>query len=93
MARKLVRKGDRNSAGGIALTGDESFIIDGRPACVVGTPVSPHPPCPDEPGHCNAKTQQGEHTFILGNLKINVVGDVDSCGHARVEGSNTFIVG
>ena len=93
MTRKLVRLGDENSAGGRALDGDRSFIVDGRPVCVVGTPVSPHAPCPDEPAHCNAVTQQGEYTMIIGNIKANVTGDVDSCGHVRTQGSDTFIIG
>lgn len=90
---KVVRKGDRNSAGGVTLSGDKTLIIDGRPVSPIGTPVSPHLPCPKIPAHCNARTMQGSKSFIIGNKKVNVVGDVDTCGHARIEGSSTFIIG
>jgi len=90
---KVVRKGDKNSAGGIAMSGDPTFIVDGRPVVVIGTPVSPHHPCPRVPIHCSAKTARGDKTYIVGNKLINVVGDTDTCGHPRVEGSSTFIVG
>ena len=90
---KVVRKGDKNSAGGAALGGNPTFIVDGLPVVTVGTPVSPHDPCPLVPIHCSAKTAKGEHTFIVGDIAVNVVGDNDTCGHPRVEGSSTFIVG
>lgn len=89
---EVVRKGDKNSAGGRTLTGDKSFIVDGRPICPVGTPVSPHKPCPEVKKHCNAKTSQGTKSFILNGIKVNVKGHVDTCGHSRAEGSKTFIV-
>lgn len=86
MAR-VVRKGDVNSGGGRTLSGDNTFIIDGRPVCPIGTPVSPHG------RHSRSKTAQGNKTFILGGRNITIVGNIDTCGHRRVEGSKTFILG
>ena len=89
----IVRKGDVNSAGGIALLGNPAFIVDGRPVCTIGTPVSPHFPCPRIPIHCHAVTMLGKQEYVINGIKVNVVGDIDSCGHPRVTGSPTFIVG
>jgi len=87
MAR-VVRKGDVNSGGGRTLTGDKTFLVDGRPVCPIGTPVSPH-----ERKHYNARTAQGNKTYIINGKKITVVGNIDTCGHRRIEGSRTFILG
>lgn len=90
---KVVRLGDVNSAGGATLRGDPTFIVDGKPVSPVGTPVSPHAPCPLVPIHCSAVTTQGDQTFIIGGINVTVVGSIDSCGHPRVTGSETFIIG
>lgn len=90
---KVVRLGDMNSAGGRTMSGDSSFIVDGKPVCPVGTPVSPHAPCPLIKSHCNAKTTQGSGSFIVNGIKVTVVGNVDTCGHARVQGSDHFLIG
>ena len=89
---EVVRKGDKNSAGGRTLKGDKSFIVDGREICPIGTPVSPHKPCPKVKKHCHAKTAQGTKSFIITGIKVTVKGHRDTCGHPRVEGSKTFIV-
>ena len=62
-----VRIGDVNSAGGAAIgAGATSVIINGRPACLIGTSVTPHPCC-GAPGcgkHCSAKTTLGSMSVI-----------------------------
>ena len=87
MENRVVRKGDRNSAGARALTGDKTFLVDNRPVCPIWTPVESHQL------HTNVRTAQGNKTWILNNRKITVVGNRDTCGHRRVEGSRTFILG
>ena len=89
----VVRKGDVNSKGGRATSGDRTLIVDGRPTVTIGTSVSPHVPCPRVPKHCNAKTAGGSRYFILNGKPVNVIGNKDTCGHSRVTGSKTFIVG
>lgn len=86
---KIVRKNDKNSGGGRALKGDDSFIVNNRPAVRVGAPVSGHGP----PPHSSPKTAGGSKSFILTNIKANYVGNTDTCGDARVEGSKDFIIG
>jgi uncharacterized Zn-binding protein involved in type VI secretion len=89
---KVVREGDVNTAGGRAVSGLASFIVDGRKVVPIGTPVTPHKPCPEKKKHCNAKTSEGTNSFIVGGRKINVVGHKDTCGHARATGSSSMIV-
>lgn len=90
---KVHREGDRNSAGGKIMRGDKSMIINGRPVAPIGSPVSPHKPCPEVKKHCHAKTAQGTRSFIVGGKKVTVETNKDTCGHARVGGSPDFIVG
>lgn len=89
---KVVREGDKNSAGGRVIKGNSTFLVDHKPISVDGSPVSPHKPCPDVPKHCHAKTANGTHSFIINGIPVNVVGDQDTCGHPRVDGSSTFII-
>lgn len=89
----VVRQGDVNSAGGRALIGNRNLIVDGKPIVTVGTPVSPHFPCPRVKIHCRAVTTTGTRSLIVNGKPVNVIGNRDSCGHARVTGSRTFIVG
>jgi uncharacterized Zn-binding protein involved in type VI secretion len=89
----IVRLGDVNSAGGKAMVGNRNLIVDNRPVVTIGTPVSPHAPCPKVPIHCRAVTTTGSRNVIVNNKPVNITGNVDSCGHPRVTGSRTFIVG
>lgn len=88
----VVRQGDKNSAGGRVVRGNPSFLVDGRPVSVDGSPVSPHKPCPEDHEHCHAKTAEGTTKFIVDGIPVNLVGNHDTCGHARVEGSPHFYV-
>jgi uncharacterized Zn-binding protein involved in type VI secretion len=89
---KVVRQGDKNSAGGRVIKGNKNFMVDGRPVSVDGSPVSPHKPCPKHKIHCHAKTSQGTHHFMVDGIPVNVMGDKDTCGHARAQGSPGFYV-
>lgn len=89
---KVHRVGDRNSAGGRIISGDRSMIIDGRPVAPIGSPVSPHKPCPKVKKHCKAKTAEGSSSFYVRGKKVTIETNKDTCGHARVAGSPTFIV-
>ncbi len=90
----IVRKGDVNTAGGAALGGELSFIVDGRPVVTVGTLVSPHAPCgPRRRSHCRATTRVGDRNLTINQKPVNVIGNPDSCGHLRATGSRNFIVG
>lgn len=90
---KVHRAGDRNSAGGRIISGDKTMIVDGRPVAPIGSPVSPHKPCPKVKKHCKAKTDQGSSSFYVRGKKVTIETNKDTCGHPRVAGSPTFIVG
>jgi uncharacterized Zn-binding protein involved in type VI secretion len=90
-----VRIGDVNSAGGAAVgIGASSVIINGRPACLIGTSVTPHPCC-GAPGcgiHCSAVTTLGSMSVLAENQPINYVGSPDTCGHTRANGSFDVLI-
>ena len=86
-----VRIGDPNSAGGIAIgAGASSVIINGRPACLLGTSVTPHPCC-GAPGcaiHCAASAAYpGSSVVTINGIRALRTGDIDTCGHPRATGS------
>tara|TARA_R110000868_G_scaffold157827_1_gene385315 strand:+ start:61 stop:354 length:294 start_codon:yes stop_codon:yes gene_type:complete len=90
-----VRIGDKNSKGGVAKgPGAASVIINGSPACITGTVVTPHPPCgaPGGQPHCNAKTTVGSGSVLAEYKPINYIGSVDSCGDVRSTGSTDVLI-
>lgn len=89
----IVRQFDINSAGGAVLSGRPDFIVSGKPAATVGMPVSPHTPCPIVPTHCAAFTMLGNNSFKIGNRAASMVTNPDTCGHPRVTGDFTFLIG
>lgn len=90
-----VRIGDTNSAGGSAAgSGAASVLINGRPACLKGTRVTPHPCCGRKGcnKHCSAKTTSGSRSVLAEGIEINYIGSKDTCGHARATGSRDVII-
>lgn len=92
----VQRVGDRNSAGGVITTGDDSVLINGRAVAIQGSAVSPHPCCGQRgcpPTHCNARTQTTNNTVLVNGRPLIFTDDKDTCGHPRVSGSPNVIVG
>ncbi len=89
----IVRKGDKNSAGGATLSGEGNFKVNSKNAVVNGTKVAKHKPCPLVVIHCSATTKGGTGSFLINNTPTNVIGNSDSCGHSRRIGSKDFIIG
>lgn len=89
----IVRRGDKNSAGGAAVSGQGNFKVNNKGAVVNDTAVGKHKPCPKVSIHCNAKTKGGVGSFIINGIPANVIGNPDTCGHTRRGGSKDFIVG
>ena len=90
----VVRKGDKNDAGGKTLKGSPALLADGIEVCPITMPVSAHfnffPP------HAPSglpKTAEGVSTFLVDGLPVCVIGNKDTCGHTRIEGSPTMIIG
>lgn len=81
----VVRQGDKNSSGGAAEVGVSSVLVNNKPIAVNGTNVSSHS------RHNRKKTANGVSTVVAGNRPVNVIGNKDTCGHARVGGSPNVI--
>lgn len=91
----VVRKGDVNSAGGVATDGASTVLVNGRGVVYPGVSVTPHPCC-GAPGceiHCVAVTSGGSSSVIAEGRPFIMVGDSDTCGHPRATGSPDVIVG
>lgn len=91
----VVRRGDVNAAGGAAVEGANSVLANGRPVVGPGVRVTPHPCC-GAPGcqiHCMAVTTGGSGSVIAEGKRVILVGDPDSCGHPRVQGSPDVVAG
>jgi len=92
----VVRRGDFNSAGGSALgPSAPSVRVNGRPVCVPGDRVTPHPCCglPGCAKHCVARTTIGSTKVKAEGKGVVFVGSPDSCGHPRANGSFNVNVG
>jgi len=90
-----VRIGDPNSAGGLAVgLGARTVLINGRPACLPGASVTPHPCCGAKGcgAHCRARTTLGSRSVTAEGRPIVYVGSPDSCGHSRALGSSDVMV-
>jgi uncharacterized Zn-binding protein involved in type VI secretion len=95
MPKIVCRVGDVNTGGGVILTGDPTVLIGGRPVAVIGSKVSPHPPC-GKPGgqlHCSATTQLLPGTVLVGGKPIATAPSVDTCSHPRLTGAVTVVIG
>jgi uncharacterized Zn-binding protein involved in type VI secretion len=96
MGKAIQRVGDRNTAGGVILNGDDTVLINGRAVAVRGASVSPHPCCGRKgcpPTHCNAKTQASNSTVLVNGVPLIFTDDKDTCGHPRAGGSADVLVG
>lgn len=92
----VVRIGDPNAAGGLAVfPGAPTVLVNGRPACITGDLVTPHPCC-GRPGcgiHCAALTTLGSLSVLAEGKPLVYVGSPDTCFHPRALGSFDVIVG
>lgn len=84
------RRGDANTAGGVATSGAATVRANNRPVVLPGISVTPHPCC-GAPGcgpHCSARTAGGSPNVRAENRPvIRTSVDKDTCGHARAGGS------
>ena len=77
-----------DTAGGLILNGDPTFLVDGQPIAVEGNPVESHGDTP----HNSATMINGIPFFIVNGIPICTEASQASCGHTPT-GSATFIVG
>jgi uncharacterized Zn-binding protein involved in type VI secretion len=87
------RKGDANGAGGRIVGNCASTVfINGKPAGLIGSTVSPHQPfkTPHKP---TPRVVGGSKTVFAEGRGVSYKGAADSCGHSRAEASPNVFVG
>jgi uncharacterized Zn-binding protein involved in type VI secretion len=92
----VVRTGDINSAGGAAIRGSSSVLVNGRGVVAPGSSVSPHPCCGAKGCeiHCVAVVVgPGSSTVLVEGKRVIRQGDSDICGHSRMTASTDVICG
>ena len=86
-----------NSRGGLIVsTPNQTVFAGGIPVATSLSLVSPHHDCQNNPIHCAALTTGlGGATarVLVQGLPVSVTGDPDTCGHTRLVGFPTVIVG
>lgn len=70
-----------------------TVLVNGVPIGVVGTLVTPHAPCPEDPSHCAAVITTGSATVLAGGIQVSGVQDIASCGHSILTGSPNTLIG
>ena len=92
----IVRVGDINAAGGIAIAPRPTVLSSMQPLAAFASPVTPHPCC-GVPGceiHCVAVVTGGAPTVFAEGLPVHrAFTDIDSCGHPRTQGDFKVLVG
>jgi len=95
MPSGVLRVGDANAGGGLIQAGDPTVLVEGRPIALIGAPVTPHTPCgaSGQYAHCIAHTSFAPGTVLVNGVPIATYPSVDTCGHPRVTGSLTVVIG
>ena len=92
----VVRRGDTNSVGGVAVGASSDVLVNGRGVVYPSSIVTPHPCCGGKGcnAHCAATvTGPGSSTVTVNGKRVIRQGDSDSCGHARATSSPNVICG
>ena len=71
-----------DTAGGTIRPRQTFVTIDGQPWAIIGSPVDPHPPCPEAPEHCAPIMATGSLLATIDGVPVCREGDLASCGHA-----------
>jgi len=90
------RMGDCNNSGGcITEIPQSSVYINNRLAAVEGAIGTSHDGCPLAPIHCHGawQTANGSGSVYIENIPAVREGDIDTCGHARIAGSDDVFIG
>lgn len=80
-AQGASRTGD-DTAGGVILPLQSFVRLNGNPWSQIGSPVTPHPPCPDPAIHCSAHMITGSSHVRINGIPVCREGDLADCGHA-----------
>lgn len=89
--KQIIRQGDSNEVGGIAIANFATSIEgNGRSVAKVGTLISPHDCCGRRNCdiHCHAVITTGHPSIFVEGVPIAIVGSLNSCGHHMVYASS-----
>ncbi len=85
---KLSRLGDANQVGGKIMRGASTVFVNGIPAGLHVSQITPHAPWgKPHPPHRAAMTTDGSPTVFAENVPVLRVGSGNTCGHSIAEGS------
>jgi uncharacterized Zn-binding protein involved in type VI secretion len=90
-AKKLSRKGDKNTTGGVLQKGCNTVFANNKPVATHPNKITPHSP-PKPSIHKNAVTTEGSPTVFAENKPVVRVDSGNNCGHKIVEGSENVFV-
>ena len=89
--KKLSRKGDKNTTGGVLTQGAKTVYCNNKPVATHPNKISPHNP-PNPSIHKNAVTSEGSPTVYADNKPVVRVDTKNNCGHKIVQGSDNVFV-
>jgi uncharacterized Zn-binding protein involved in type VI secretion len=87
----VVRQGDTNDKGGGVDYGVQSVLVNGRPIAANGSPVGRHRK--NWYSRHSGVTASGNGSVTAEGRPVNTIGNRDSCGHTRSNGSSDVTVG
>lgn len=84
------RLGDTNAEGGKILHGADTVFINGQPAGLHVSEITPHAPWrrKSHPPHRSSKTTEGSPSVIVEGQPLLRIGSSTTCGHPIVQGSS-----
>lgn len=89
--KKLSRKGDKNTTGGVLQRGAKTVFCNNKPVSLHVSKITPHSPN-SQKIHKNAVTTEGSPTVFAENCPVIREGSKNNCGHKIVQGSpNVFV--
>lgn len=90
---KMSRKGDVNQTGGAIVRGAVSVFVNGIPAGLHVSTITPHAPWgKPHPPHDSPTTTDGSPSVIVESCPALRVGSGNTCGHSIVQGSENVFV-
>lgn len=88
-----TKLGSRNTAGGIAMMGDTSVLINGRQASRIGDYVTGHPGFDPRHPHPPNPIVTGSHNVIVGGRPLGYLSVLDACRHIMIPHESDVLIG
>jgi hypothetical protein len=88
-----AKLGSLNTGAGVAMMGDTSVIINGRPASRIGDYVTGHPGFDPRHPHPPNPIIQGSISCLIGGRPLGFLGSFDACRHNMLPTESDVQVG